>query len=71
MNRTYYVNVEDSKRFSSRPQIFSIYYQGFDGLKKKDVLIQIKDYSDRIFLSEDVLRVYYKQASLEDNPKDS
>jgi hypothetical protein len=69
MNRTYYINVEDSKRFSSKPQIFPIYYQGFDGLKRKDVLIQIKDYSDKIFLSEDVLKVYYKQVSLEDNPK--
>jgi hypothetical protein len=69
MNRTYYINVEDSKRFSSKPQIFPIYYQGFDGLKRKDVLIQIKDYSDKIFLSEDVLKVYYKQVSLEDNPQ--
>ena len=70
MNRTYYINIEDSKRFSSIPQIFPIYYQGFDGLKRKDVLIQIKDYSDKIFLSEDVLKIYYKQVSLEDNPKD-
>lgn len=69
MDRSYYIQVEDCKMLSSRPQIFSLYYQGFDGLKKKDVLIQVKDYSDKIFISDDLIKIYFKQYALEDNPK--
>jgi hypothetical protein len=69
MDRNYYIQVEDCKRLSSRPLILPLFYQGFDGLKQKDVLLRIRDYSDKIFVSEDVLRVYYKEYSLEDNPK--
>ncbi|HEO98491.1 MAG TPA: hypothetical protein ENO02_04240 [Epsilonproteobacteria bacterium] len=67
MNRAYYIQVEDCKRLSSRPLILPLFYQGFDGLKQKDVLIRIRDYSDKIFISDDVIRVYYKTYSLEDN----
>ena len=67
MDRAYYIKVDDCKRLSSRPLILPLYYQGFDGLKQKDVLIRIRDYSDKIFISDDVLRVYYKEYSLEDN----
>jgi hypothetical protein len=69
MDRSYYIQVEDCKRLSSRPLILPLFYQGFDGLKQKDVLIRIRDYSDKIFISDDVLRVYYKQHSLEDAPQ--
>ncbi|MDM5271800.1 hypothetical protein PGH07_06395 [Sulfurovum sp. zt1-1] len=68
MDRAYYIQVEDCKRLSSRPLILPLFYQGFDGLKQKDVLIRIRDYSDKIFISDDVIRVYYKEYSLEDNP---
>jgi len=67
MNRAYYIRVEDCTRLSSRPLILPLFYQGFDGLKQKDVLIRIRDYSDKIFISDDVIRVYYKTYSLEDN----
>lgn len=69
MDRSYYIQVEDCKRLSSRPLILPLFYQGFDGLKQKDVLLRIRDYSDKIFISDDVLRVYYKQYSLEDDPE--
>lgn len=67
MNRTYYIRVEDCTRLSSSPLILPLFYQGFDGLKKKDVLVRIRDYSEKIFISNDVIRVYYKAYSLEDD----
>lgn len=67
MNRAYYIQVEDCKRLSSRPLILPLFYQGFDGLKQKDVLIRVRDYSEKIFISDDVIRVYYKAYSLEDD----
>ena len=69
MERSYYIQVEDSKKLSSRPQIVTLYFQGLDGLRKKDVLAQVKDYSDKIFISYDLIKVYFKQYPLEDNPK--
>lgn len=68
MDRSYYIQIEDSKKLSSRPQIITLYYQGFDGLRKKDVLMQVKDYSEKIFISDDLIKVYFKQYALEDNP---
>lgn len=67
MERSYYIQIDDCKRFSSHPQIFSLYYEGFDGLKEKKVMIQIKDYSEKIFISDDTVKIYFKQFSLEDN----
>jgi len=68
MERAYYIQIDDSKKLSSRPQIITLYFQGFDGLRKKDVLMQVKDYSDKIFISDDMIKVYFKQYALEDNP---
>lgn len=67
MDRGYFIQVKDCERLSSRPIILPLFYRGFDGLKRKDVLIQVRDYSDKIFISDDVLRVYFKQYSLEDD----
>ena len=71
MGREYYIKVEDCKNISpSSPEILTLFHRGFDGLRKLDMLIQFKDYSEKIFISEDVLRVYFKQAFLEvDNDK--
>ena len=68
-NKEYYIDVDDCKRLSSVPGIFPVFYLRYGGLKKKEALIRIKEYSDKIFISEDVLRVYFKSASLEDGRK--
>ncbi len=66
MEREYYILVEDCKKFSSRPALFTLYYKSIDELKKKDILIKTEIYSDKIFISYDVIRVYFKGYSLED-----
>jgi len=34
--------------------------------QNKDVLIQIRRYSDKIYISDDLIKVYYKSCHLED-----
>jgi len=68
MEREYYVEIEDCNKFSSRPIIVTLYYKTISEseLKKKDVLIKTEIYSKEIFISYDVIRVYFKGYSLED-----
>jgi len=65
MNREYYIDLNDIKKLSSRPVIMSLYYKIFGELKKKDFLIKTEIYSEKIFISDDILRVYFKGHSLE------
>jgi len=65
MNREYYIEMKDIEKLSSRPVIMSLYYKIFGELKKKDFLIKIEIYSDKIFISDDILRVYFKGYALE------
>jgi len=67
MEREYFIEISDCDKFSRRPAIISLYYRTFDELKKKDVLIKTEVYSDKIFISYDAIRVYFKAYSLEDN----
>ena len=66
MEREYYIEISDCDKFSRRPAIISLYYRTFGELKKKDVLIKTEIYSDKIFISYDAIRVYFKGYSLED-----
>ena len=66
MEREYFIEIADCNKFSRRPAIISLYYRTFDELKKKDVLIKTEVYSDKIFISYDAIRVYFKAYSLED-----
>lgn len=66
MEREYFVEISDCDIFSRRPAIISLYYRTFDELKRKDVLIKTEVYSEKIFISYDVLRVYFKAYALED-----
>ena len=66
MERAYYIEIEDCKKFSSRAAIFTLYYQSLTELKKKDVLLKTEIYSEDIFISYDLIRVYFKRYSLED-----
>ncbi len=65
MNREYYIDLNDVEKISSRPVIMSLYYKIFGELKKKDFLIKVEIYSDKFFISDDILRVYFKGYSLE------
>ncbi len=65
MNREYYIDISDIEKLSSRPVIVPLYYKIFGELKKKDFLIKIEIYSDKIFISDDILRVYFKGYPLE------
>jgi len=66
MEREYYIEIEDCNKFSSRAAIFTLYYKSLTELKKKDVLLKTEIYSKEIFISYDILRVYFRGYSLED-----
>ncbi len=65
MSREYYIDINDIAKLSSRPVIMVLYYKIFGELKKKDFLIKTEIYSDKFFISDDILRVYFKGHSLE------
>jgi len=60
MEREYYLEKESCGKFSSRPSIVSLYYRTFGEMKRKDVLLKIESYSEKIFISYDAIRVYFK-----------
>jgi hypothetical protein len=65
MNREYYIDIKDVEKVLNRPMIMSLYYKVFGELKKKDFLMKVEIYSDKFFISDDILRVYFKGYSLE------
>ena len=65
MDREYFIELKDLDLLSNRPQILTLYFRTFGEIKKRDFLIKTEVYSDRIFISNDVLRVYFKGYSLE------
>ena len=66
MEREYFLEVETCKHFTSRPSIVPLYYRTFGEMKKRDVLLKIETHSDKIFISKDAIRVYFKPFALED-----
>ena len=65
MDRGYLIKVKDLKELSGRPVILPLYYKMFGELKKREFLIKTEIYSDKVFVSNDVLRVYFKGYNLE------
>ena len=65
MDREYFIELKDLELLSTRPQILTLYYRTFGEMKKKDFLVKTEVYSDKIFISNDVLKVYFKGYSLE------
>ncbi len=65
MSREYFIDINDVKKVSSRPIVLTLYYRIFGELKKKDFLIKVEIYSEKFFISDDILRVYFKGYSLE------
>ncbi len=66
LGRDYYIKIEDCQNHSYRPELITLYHQGFDGLKKTKVLVKFRTDTDKIYISEDALRVYFKASSLEE-----
>jgi len=66
MEREYFLEVETCENFTSRPSIVPLYYRTFGEMKKKDVLLKIEPYSNKIFISKDATRVYFKPVALEE-----
>lgn len=69
MEREYYIEIADIDKFSSRATIIALYYRTFEEFKKKEVLIKTEIYSEKIFISYNPIRVYFKGYSLEDESK--
>jgi hypothetical protein len=69
MEREYYIEIAECNKFSSRPVIVTLFYKTIseNEFKKKDVLIKTEVYSEKFFVSYDVVRVYFKGYSLEDD----
>jgi hypothetical protein len=65
MEREYYLAKESCGKFSSRPSIVSLYYRTFGEMKRKDVLLKIEAHTEKIFISYDAIRVYFKPYSFE------
>jgi hypothetical protein len=69
MEREYYIPVEICQKLGNRPTIVTLYYKTLDALQKKDVLMKTESFSRGFFISQDVLRVYYKSYELEEKRK--
>jgi len=66
MEREYFLEVETCENFTSRPSIVPLYYRTFGEMKRRDVLLKIEPHSDKIFISKNAIRVYFKPFALED-----
>ena len=69
MEREYFIEISDMEKLSSRALIISLYYRTFEEYKKKDVLIKTEIYSEKIFISYNPIRVYFKGYTLENERK--
>ena len=66
MDREYFILIDETEKLSTKPEILTLYYRVFGELKKKDFLIKIMPHSNRVHISNDMLRVYFKSYPLED-----
>ena len=66
MDREYYIPIVDCEKFSAKPDIMTLHYKVASEFKKKDVLIKIDMYSDKILVSHETSHIYFKPHSLED-----
>jgi len=66
MEREYYLEAKSCGKFSSQPSIVSLYYRTFGEMKSKDVLLKIAAHTEKIFISYDAIRVYFKPYSFEE-----
>ena len=69
MEREYFIEIADMKKISGRAAIIPLYYRTFEELNKKEVLIKTEIYSEKIYISYNPIRVYFKGYLLEDEYK--
>jgi hypothetical protein len=67
MGREYYINIEECQKISSKQRLVALYYKTLDGVKSKKYLIKTQVYSDKFFISDDPIRVYFKEYTLEND----
>ena len=66
MEREYFLEVDICKKISTRPCIVPLHYRTFGEMKKWDVLLKIDIHSEKIFISKDAIRVYFKPYALQE-----
>jgi hypothetical protein len=66
MGRDYFIRVDDFLHKDPRPEMVTLYYRGFDALRQMKVLVKFEGDTNKIFISEDPLRVYFKPTMLEE-----
>ncbi|HHD78345.1 MAG TPA: hypothetical protein ENK98_01700 [Epsilonproteobacteria bacterium] len=67
MEREYYLDIEECKKISSKARLITLYYKTFDEVKRKTYLMKTQVYSDKFFISDDPIRVYFKEYTLEND----
>ena len=66
MNRAYYLDVESCKNISYTQSIVLLYTYTFATMTARRGLVKIDKATERILLSNDALRVYFKPYTLEE-----
>ncbi len=66
MEREYFIRIEDVESLTARPVILTLCYRSFGELKKRDFLMKVMVHSNKVYISNDMLRVYFKAYQLED-----
>jgi len=64
-NNDYYVLEDAMKNIPASQFVIQLYRYSFSGMKTKRALIKIDKIKNRIFISEDTLRVYFKPYQIE------
>jgi len=66
MERDYFIAVSACNMITSRAISIPLYYRNFAGYQKQDMMIKVEAYSDKFYISSELIRVYYQTYGLED-----
>ena len=66
MKREYFIEVSECEKITTRGAVIPLYYRNFSGLQKQNMLIKIEPFMDKFYISEDLIRIYYRTYVLED-----
>lgn len=64
-NAEYYIFEKNLKDLHSAQSIHKVYRCSFSGMKSKKVLMKIDKLNNRIMISDDILRIYFKAYKIE------
>lgn len=65
MEREYFLEVKTCGKIGKLPTKVPLYYRTFGEMKKIEVLVKIDPRSEKILVSKDTLRVYFKAVPIE------